>query len=59
MNQYLELFSCVEYVYFEYKQHEQFIHGSFPQEMIGTHTKFNLVFHWNNSINFGFVYHRF
>ena len=55
MNHYFGLFSYYGKVNFEYKQHEQFIHGSFSQEMIDTHTKSYLVFHWDNSINFGFI----
>ena len=34
MNHYFGLFSYYGKVNFEYKQHEQFIHGSFSQEMM-------------------------
>nr|AIF12205.1 hypothetical protein [uncultured marine thaumarchaeote KM3_54_G11] len=44
LNHYFGLFSCIEYVNFEYKQYEQFIFDSFFEKILGKHTKFYMVF---------------
>ena len=59
LNHYFGLFSCIEYVNFEYKQYEQFIFDSFFEKMIAKHPKPHMVFHWNNSINFRFICNHF
>ena len=35
LNHYFGLFSCIEYVNFEYKQYEQFIFDSFFEKILG------------------------
>jgi len=59
LNHYFGLFSCIEYVNFEYKQYEQFIFDSFFEKILGKHTKLYMVFYRNNFINFRFIRNHF
>ena len=59
LNHYFGLFSCIEYVNFEYKQYEQFIFDSFFEKILGKHTKFYMVFYGNNFINLRFICNHF
>ena len=59
LNHYFGLFSCIEYVNFEYKQYEQFINLYFFQKLLDKHTKSHMVFHWNHFIDSRFIHYAF